>query len=127
MQREKALNDEGTTMPAVSYDIRTDAPAHKEKFYDGTKQYPLYLRHGKDEQRAMSPSRSKRLKALQDVYIHMMDDNDDALEIAYATVLGLAKPSDFALLQDGYGPINDELSDEEGEEDEETRRTMRLR
>ncbi len=119
VQREKALNDEGATMPTVGYDLITDAPTHKEKYYDGTKQYPASPQRSQDGQRTMSPSRSQRLKDLQNVYMHMMDDDDDALEIAYATVLGLAKASDFTSPNDDHGPIDDELTDEEEEEEEE--------
>ena len=38
--RELALNEAGNAVPVARYDITTDPPGHKEKYYDGTKQYP---------------------------------------------------------------------------------------
>ena len=103
-KRREAANREGAMMPSKRYDIVTDL-SHKEKFYDGTKSIHSLLRtppnlHNKTRNRrdlvtrpstgglqqqpyrdlVMSPSKKQRLTQLRNVYMQILDDDDDALK-----------------------------------------------
>jgi hypothetical protein len=118
-KREIAMNDVNTMMPSQRYDITTEAPDHKDKYYDGNKSYIVEKKRATspDRREVMSPARRERLTQLQAVYMNMIDDDDDALEIAYAAVLGLTDVADLAFSSETKDAImDDELSDA-GDED----------
>jgi len=90
--------------------------AHSQ-FHDGVKAYS-YPKVGSagfrrssehPSEPVLSPSRTTRLVQLQQVYADMMQDDDDALEQAYAAVLGLAGVQ---------LTLPDDIDDEENDEDD---------